>query len=289
MDINFYKEQLQAKEDMLARTTKFLLDTKQSLEKKNTELAQMYKNILDSVNVAERIQKSLLPNAGILKLFFRDAAYKVIQQIGVGGDTIFIKNTSEGIIFGLLDATGHGIPAAMLSISCTFLLRELTSSIEINNPKNLLSLLDYQLQNAFGNEHHSTAQAEGTIFSFSPKTNKLIYSSAKGKAFLSRKSGQVEELPHTRKSIGSSRNLEFENFEIDLRDIDKLLLYSDGLTDQFNNEVGKKFSRTKLKELFQNNLHKEVDEIMTVIEHELNHWKNATKQTDDISFMIIKF
>lgn len=289
MDINFYKEQLQAKEDMLARTTKFLLDARQSVEKKNTEMAQMYNRLLDSINVAQRIQKSLLPDVSILKLFFREAAYRVIQQIGVGGDTVFIKNTSGSIIFGILDATGHGIPAAMLSTSCTLLLRELTSSMEIENPKSLLNLLDYQLQNIFGKEYNSTAQAEGAIFSFSPKANKLVYSSAKGKALLSRKSGQIEELPYTRKSIGSGRDVEFENFEIDLKDIDKLLLYSDGLIDQYSSEFDKKFSRIKLKELFQNNLHKEVNEIMIIIEDEFNQWKNTTKQTDDVSFMIIKF
>jgi serine phosphatase RsbU (regulator of sigma subunit) len=289
MNIEFYKEQLQAKEDMLARTTQFLVDVQHTLEEKNAEIANTYKSILDSINVAERIQKSLLPNIDILKLFFKDASYRVIQQIGIGGDSVFIKNINEGIIFGLLDSTGHGIPAAMMSISCTLLLRELISTTEISNPKNLLHLLDYQLFNTFSNEQRSTAQAEGTIFSFSSKSGKLVYSSAKGKAFLSRKSGQIEELAYTRKSIGDNRKVEFQNFEIDLKDADKLFLYSDGLIDQFGGDFGKKFSRIQLKNLFQNNLDKEVSQIMVVIETALDDWKNTTKQTDDISFMIIKF
>lgn len=289
MDISFYKEQLQAKEDMLARTTKFLVEVQKSLEKKNIELSVINKNILDSINVAERIQKSLLPDIEILKLFFKDATYKVIQQIGVGGDSIFIKKFNGNIIFGLLDSTGHGIPAAMLSISCTLLLRELTASSTLDNPKELLELLDHQLYNIFNNHTFAIAQAEGLICSFSPLSNKLIYSSAKGKALLAYKTGKIEELAYTRKAIGSKREMPFENFEIDLENIDKLLVYSDGLIDQFGGEDGRRFSRVRLMDVFQRNINKEVSEITAVIENELNKWKNTYKQTDDISFLIIKF
>jgi serine phosphatase RsbU (regulator of sigma subunit) len=142
MDINFYKEQLQAKEDMLARTTHFLVDIQNTLKEKNIELDNVYQGIMDSIVVAERIQKSLLPNVDILKSYFKDACFKVMQQTGIGGDGIFIKNNSDGVMFGLLDSTGHGIPAAMLNVSCILLLKELMASTEMNNPKSLLSLLD---------------------------------------------------------------------------------------------------------------------------------------------------
>jgi phosphoserine phosphatase RsbU/P len=289
MDIAFYKEQLAAKEDMLARTTQFFIEAQQALEQKNKEISTINKNILDSINVAERIQKALLPDIEMLKMFFADAAYRVIQQIGIGGDSIFIKQTKEGIVFGLLDTTGHGIPASMLNISCTLLLRELTVSNPIDSPKNLLQLLDYQMNDIFDNVTFSAAQAEGIIFSFLPKEQKLIFSSAKGKALVAYASGKVEELPTTRKAIGSKRILAFEDFELPLANVTKLLVYSDGLIDQFGGNDSKRFSRIKLKEIFEANIDKEVTEITNIVEQEFLAWKNTSKQTDDVSFFIIKF
>jgi serine phosphatase RsbU (regulator of sigma subunit) len=289
MDIRFYKEQLQAKEDMLARTTKFFIDAQTALEIKNKEIANINKSILDSINVAKRIQGSLLADTDLLKTAFKDAAYRVIQQIGIGGDNVFIKKNSEGIVFGLLDTTGHGIPAAMLNISCTLLLRELTISNSIDSPKNLLHLLDYHLNDIFDNATFSAAQAEGCIFSYLPDRKKLTYSAAKGKAMLLNKAGIVEELPYTRKAIGSRRNLPFEDFELYLEDIDKILVYSDGLIDQFGGEENKRFSRTRLKDVFQAHSQHTATEIVTIIEQEFLNWKSTTKQTDDVSFFIIEF
>jgi serine phosphatase RsbU (regulator of sigma subunit) len=84
-------------------------------------------------------------------VFFKNASYKIYQQLGIGRDSAFIKNNSRGIVFGLFDSTGHGIPAALLSISGSLLLKELMTSMEISNPKILLNLLDYRLYNKFDN------------------------------------------------------------------------------------------------------------------------------------------
>jgi serine phosphatase RsbU (regulator of sigma subunit) len=289
MDINFYKEQLQAKEDMLARTTQFLVEVQESLKAKNVELSFAYRNIMDSISVAERIQKSLLPNIDVLKAYFKDACFKVIQQTGIGGDSVFIKNNNDGVIFGLLDSTGHGIPAAMLNISCTLLLKELMSSLETNNPKSLFSLLDVQLNKLFERDEYTFAQADGILFGYRSSLGYLSYCSAKGKALLARKSGEVEALPYSRKSIGDAREVEFQTFDIDLSNATKLLLYSDGLTDQFGGGMDRKFSSAQVKELFKNNLDKSATELANLIEIAHINWKKDTRQTDDVSFMIIEF
>ena len=199
LDLNFYKEQLAAKEEMLAMTTKFLVDMQHSLEERNKELTEAYQGIFDSVQFAGLIQKSLLPDVNVLKIFFKDAVFRVIQQISIGGDTVFIKNTNKGIMFGLLDATGHGIPGAMLSIAGSLMLNELTSSMEIDNPKILTRLFNYQLHNTFNKDGYSIGHMEGTICYFSPMSNKLIYCSAKGKGFYIPASGDIQPLSNTKK------------------------------------------------------------------------------------------
>ncbi len=289
METSYFKEQLQAKEDMLAQTTRFLVQIQKDLEKNNDELSLANKEIFESISFASLIQNSLLPDADILKIFFKDASYKVMQQIGIGGDTIFIKNTNKGVVFGLLDSTGHGVPAALLSISGTLLLKELMTSMEIDNPKTLLNLLNHQLHKTFNNSRSSIAHKEGIIFSYSSTRNNLTYSSAKGKALLLRQTGEIEELTNTKKSIGDEANTEFELFEIRVEAGDKLIIYSDGLTDQFGGEKNKKFSRERLKTLLTKMSTKNASSLVKIIEGEFASWKKENKQTDDVSFMIIEF
>ncbi len=289
MDTSYLKEQLQAKEDMLAQTTRFLVQMQKDLELKNNELSLANKDILDSIGFASLIQNALLPDVDVLKIFFKDASYKVKQQIGIGGDTIFIKNTNKGVVFGLLDSTGHGIPAALLSISGTLLLKELMTSMEIDNPQTLLNLLNFQLHKTFDNSKSSIAHKEGIIFSFSSVQQKLTYSSAKGKALLLRPTGEIEELGHSKKSIGDEANAEFELFEIHTKPGDKLIMYTDGLTDQFGGERNKKFSRERLKEVLRKSSTKSAGTVVKAIEEEFTAWKSENNQTDDVSFMVIEF
>ncbi len=289
MEASYFKEQLQAKEDMLAQTTRFLVEVQVDLENKNNELCRTNKEVFESINFASLIQKSLLPDSDILKIFFKDAAYRVIQQIGIGGDTVFVKNTNKGLVFGLLDSTGHGIPAALLSISGMLLLKELMTSMEIDNPQTLLNLLNQQLHKTFNNSERSIAHKEGIIFSFSSAQNSLTYSSAKGKAILFRSNGEVQELANTKKSIGDDINTEFELFEVTVASGDKLVIYSDGLTDQFGGEKNKKFTRERLKNILTKTATESATSLVKLIEQEFTLWKNTNKQTDDVSFMVIEF
>ena len=289
MDVNFYKEQLEAKEDMLAMTTKFLVDVQQSLQERNKELTETHQEIFDSIKFAGLIQKSLLPDINVLKIFFKDATFKVIQQISIGGDTVFIKNTKKGIMFGLLDATGHGIPGAMLSIAGSLMLNELTSTMEIDSPKILAKLFNYQLYNTFNRDGYSIGHMEGTICYFSSMSNKLIYCSAKGKGFHIPVIGNIQPLSNLKNAIGDHSSEEFEDFEIDINTGDKMLLYSDGLVDQFGGELNKKFSRERLRQLLDKNRNKTVKEMAVIIENEHNMWKDLNIQTDDVSFKLIEF
>ena len=288
MEEKFYIEQLRAKEAMLASTTNYLLHTQHLVEEKNKEISDINSEIFKSINFAKIIQKSLLPNKDVLKVYVKDVTYRVIQQIGIGGDSIFIKNSNQGIAFGLLDATGHGIPAAMLSISGTLILNELTSSMDIDNPGVLIKLLNYRLNSTF-NSGLSLAHLEGTICFYSPKNNTLNYSSAKGKIFHISIKGVVIELPCTKRSIGENILSDFDSFSIDFKVGDKLFLCSDGLTDQFGGSNDKKFSKARLKTILSEYYNKSVNDLDKIIYDEHIKWRKNSLQTDDLSFMIIQF
>lgn len=289
LDVSYYKEQLEAKEDMLARTTAFLVSIQTKLEYKNQELLDIQHDIFNSVNFAKIIQTSLQPDVNILKVFFKDASYKMLQQIGIGGDTIFIKNTNTGVFFGLMDATGHGIPAAMLSISGLLILNELSHTMALDNPKTLLELLNYRLYNSFNRKKHSVAHFEGSIFHYSHITRKLSYCAANGKILVITKEGVVKNIAISKVSIGENQHVSLENFELHVESGDKLILFSDGLVDQFGGPDDRKFMINRMRKLLEQHYQKNVTDLTEVIYQEHLQWKGDNKQTDDISFKIIEF
>ncbi|PBQ30982.1 hypothetical protein CNR22_04090 [Sphingobacteriaceae bacterium] len=289
LNVSYYKEQLDAKEDMLARTTNFLAGIQQELELKNEALSETQRDIFGSVSFAKIIQTSLQPDASLLKVFFKDALYTIKQQIGIGGDTIFIKSTNAGVFFGLLDATGHGIPAAMLSISGSLILNELSFSLAVDNPKTLLELLNYRLFNTFNSNRQSVAHFEGTLFHYSYQSNKIAYCSANGKALQISTLGEVKPLLISKSSIGENQKVQLENFDLKFDVGDKLLLFSDGLVDQFGGQYDRKYMSSRLKKLLELNYKKSASELSEIICHEHDAWKGTNKQTDDLSFKIIEF
>ncbi|MBK6524439.1 MAG: hypothetical protein IPG07_02180 [Crocinitomicaceae bacterium] len=58
VDIQYYKEQLASKEDMLVRTASYLLEAQTKLELKNKELSEIHEEIFDSIRFARLIQTS---------------------------------------------------------------------------------------------------------------------------------------------------------------------------------------------------------------------------------------
>jgi serine phosphatase RsbU (regulator of sigma subunit) len=288
MDIQYYKEQLAAKEDMLVRTSSYLLEAQVNLEQKNKELSELYEEIFDSIRFARLIQTSFLPNEDVLKVFLKDASYLVKQQIGIGGDLVFSKNTGHGLVFGLLDSTGHGIPASMLSIAGSLIIQEITSTMQIDSPATLAKLLNYQLYSTFNKTELSLAQMEGSIFYYCSRTGKLKYSSAKGKSIYIPLTGDIIELPTSKDPVGQSPGNSFDENEIPFITGDKLLIYSDGLVDQFGGPLDKKYTRKRLLELMNSNRHCDVHELKEIIELEHTDWKGERSQTDDLSFLIIE-
>lgn len=273
---------------MLARTTQYLLETQNNLIKKSDLIAGVNRSLFESIGFANLIQTALLPDISVLKTKMQDGAYRVINQIGIGGDSVFIKENEDHLTFGLLDATGHGIPAAMLSISGLLILAELLVTSMQKSPGDIITELHGRLHATF-NRHRSIAHLEGTLCKYFPHENRLHYCCAKGKGIQIKSNGELIDLNCCKYSIGEDTQAKYEIHTLDCSPGDQLLLYSDGLTDQFGGERDKKFSRRRLKDLLVANSKHSASELSEIIYSAHKEWKGDQEQTDDISFMIISF
>ena len=288
LNTDYYREQLEAKEDMLARTTKYLLDAKNELSRQNELLTDVTQSLFESIDFANLIQTALLPDPSVLHLRLQDCAYRVINKIGIGGDSVFIKESGDNITFGLFDATGHGIPASMLSISGLLMLNELLARPIPKSPQDLLKELNIRLHATF-NLKRSIAHLEGTIFTYNPVKRKLEYSCAKGKGVHISAAGGLTDLQSCRYAVGEDTAASYQAESFNCSPGDKLFLYSDGLTDQFGGERNKKFSKRRLKEMLQDNSMHSATQLSEIVYNAHLEWKGSFGQTDDVSFLVISF
>lgn len=286
-NVDYYREQLQAKEYMLEMTTRFLQEARADLETKHRSLEETTHELMESIDFARLIQTSLLPPTELLKVYFKDAAFNVKQKVGIGGDFLFTKNTGKGIVFGLLDCTGHGIPAAMLSVSAQLMLNEFASTMDIDAPDELLRLMNRQLLRTFSAQNHF-AQLEGTLCFYPHTGEKMLFSSARGKALLLNADGTITHLPRSRQPIGENPDTVFESITHHCCKGDRLILYSDGLTDQFGGPAQRKFSQQRLNAVLQQNNNATAVDLACILDREISSWKGTETQTDDISYLIIE-
>jgi serine phosphatase RsbU (regulator of sigma subunit) len=92
-------------------------------------------------------------------------------------------------------------------------------------------------------------------------------------------------------SIGGMRsgNKHFEEINIKYNEDDVLYMYTDGYTDQFGGNKGKKYSSKRLKEFFLAMHQDTASNQKSKLDIEFNGWMSTQEQVDDILVMGIRF
>ena len=81
----------------------------------------------------------------------------------------------------------------------------------------------------------------------------------------------------------------FSEKKMSYEEDDILYFYSDGYTDQFGGEKGKKFSSKRLKELLLSLHLLPVNDQKTKLESAIDNWRGNLEQVDDIQLIGIRF
>jgi sigma-B regulation protein RsbU (phosphoserine phosphatase) len=97
----------------------------------------------------------------------------------------------------------------------------------------------------------------------------------------------ISELPSTGSVVGINSSLQWEQKQIQIEKGDVIVLYTDGITEGFNEEE-QEFGDERLKAILNANAHKSPAEILTEIQASLNTFVGSAPQSDDRTIVIIK-
>ena len=273
------------KKEIIARLA--LAVTIDKLEVQKELIEYKNKEITDSINYAQRIQRAILPNLDDVSTAFPQSFVLYKPKDIVSGDFYFYTQKHTMHFIAAVDCTGHGVPGAFMSMIGAEKLDEAVD--QSADPSTILKLLNTGIKTSLKqSEVNDDSTRDGMDLAFcSVDINKRLvnYAGANRPIWIIRKgSEEVEEIKATKKAIGGFTDFaqEFESSSIQLAEGDTFYLCTDGYADTFNGETGKKMNTKRFKEILVEIQPLSMDEQDRHLASFLEKWKGEEEQVDDI-------
>ncbi len=302
--LQFQNEEIRKRKEEILLQNKDLqqqkneISTQQALiSEQNVELHERNYKFSQSISAALQIQQAILPSRNRAKRLFADHFIIYKPKDIVSGDFYWFNETPDKrLVLAVLDCTGHGVPAAFMTMIVNGLLDRFILFLKFESPAELLENLNKAIQRLLRQEEtgddngvdaavvmiENCQKSEGEI-----ESKKLTFAGAKNDVWIfDNNLQQFMVLTGDRRGIGGLQSKKFDAFHNQIVEIPKnswLYLSSDGFIDQ-NDTQRIRFGKKKLQKLLET-LAREKDEgteqQWSILEAYNQHAKN-TVQRDDI-------
>ena len=262
---------------------------KNIIEQKNTE-------ILDSIEYAKRIQRTLLASDSFLNKQLNEHFILYKPKDIVSGDfywaaEIVDETGNKNFMLCTADCTGHGVPGAFMSLLCISFLNEITRDSRIIKPNEVFTKLKREIVLSLNPDEAVQTQdgMDAVLCRFDFKNMKLQMACANNPVLIVRNQEVIEIRPD-KNPIGKNERTgyDFTLHNVDLQKGDMVYTFTDGYADQFGGESGKKFKYKQFKQMIFENRFLSMTEQKNKLEQAIDKWKGNLEQLDDILVIGIK-
>ena len=209
------------------------------VNQKNAELLRYLDIIHSDLNTAKSIQKNLLPK-NLDQDEELDISVRYLPLSEVGGDIYDVHRLrNDTIRIFLADATGHGVQAALMTMSIHS--EYLSIKDYILPPGRILTILNTRY---FRRYSHLNSFFSCFVLDIDLKEGVISYSSAGHPDQILFHSDRQIRLKSTGKIIGVLENVEYETREEEFDPADRVCLFSDGVHEMINSD-SKEFGEDK--------------------------------------------
>lgn len=236
------------------------------------------------LEIATQVQQNLLPASGP-PVPGLDYAGLCRPARGVGGDYFdFLQLEGGRLGLALGDISGKGVGAAILMASLQAMLRS-QAPLRGDCVDELASAMNRLM----------SASTDGSKFStffygvYDPATGDLTYVNAgHNPPFVLRAAGGgAERLAATGMLLGLFPEAAFKKATVSLGPGDLLAIYSDGVSEAFN-EAGEEFGEERLLDLLNQNLGKDARPVCDSVVEAVSRFAGAALQSDDVTLVVAK-
>lgn len=264
------------------------------LRRAKVELENALGELQKDLDLASRIQQSLLPRKSP-DLAGLEAAWKFIPCTHLAGDflNVFALDDRHAAMY-VLDVSGHGASAALLSVtlsrwlssvpqeSCLYRPDETAASgFGIARPAEVAAYLNERFRAAPGIAQYFTI-VYGVL---DVEKRQLTYTAAghPGPIHITA-SGSAKMYDSTGLPIGMLSGREYQEQTVDLQAGDRLLLFTDGITEALD-ERENEFGKVRLLEALEQTRDAPLAVTLERVVERVREWQGGEASLDDLSLL----
>ena len=262
----------------------------------NRQLEDQNRSIKQSIRYAKRIQDSILPNEKELNAIFPKSFVVYQPKDIVSGDFYWMSKRENHVFLVVADCTGHGVPAAFMSIIGSDQLNIAINRKKLVEPVAIINEISNGFRRVLKRPMDEIEIQDGmdlAICSINLKTNRLQFAGAFNDLYLIRDEKLVK-YRGTRISVGADerafrKEQEYQQHAFKLRKNDIIYLFSDGYADQFGGAEGRKLGYEKFREILMMIHTYPMADQKRLLEETMIEWRSGEEQIDDVCVLGVKF
>ena len=293
-----YAEEFEAKRDLLENKTKNLTSISNELRRQKSDLQQVNKSIINSIQYARHIQAAILPSPEDIKKSLPDSFIFFKPRDIVSGDFYWFKEVGDKVVVAAIDCTGHGVPGAFLAVLGDSILSRIIHYHRILHADEILNEIHLSIQRTLRqNETRNYDGMDMALCVIDKKQKKLEFAGAHNPLIFV-KNGELQQIKGDKVAVGGAQwdwengPRVFKKQEIDFSDGEDLYIYmfSDGYQDQFGGKNLKKFQRKRFRQLLLDIHPLPMETQKKQLEDTLVNWidEGNQEQVDDILVIGVK-
>lgn len=262
------------------------------LKIQNNEIKVQRHKVISSINYARRIQSSILPSHDDLMKFLPESFILFKPKDIVSGDFYWYREINGKLFVAAIDCTGHGVPGAFMSLIANSQLNKVIYENTSEDPAFILRKLHSEIIHILNQEREVQNAQDGMDISLCviDKAQRTIEFAGANMGIYMFKNNELVEFKPSPISLGGliyERQFEinqspFQTETISYLPGDYLFMYSDGFCDQLGGAEGKKFNKSKFKQLLSKIKENPISDALQICDDHLIDWRGSIPQTDDV-------
>lgn len=258
------------------------------LRKEKTRTESINREILSSIEYAERIQAAVLPDCAQLDRLFPQHGLLFRPRDIVSGDFYWLHETTDARFAAVVDCTGHGVPGAFMSLIGSTMLTDIVRAGHTHDPARILEQLHRALRRSLRQDAVDRQGESMDIALVVIEENQILFAGARRPLYVLSSSGatyHLSEYKGDRKSVGGrqrDRQRRFTTHTIPREADMRLFLTSDGFADQAN-AARRPLDTSRLKQWLEAHADEPVDRHVGILAKAFDQWREGTPQRDDVT------
>ena len=247
------------------------------------------RKVQDSINYAQRIQSSILPEIGRIRKAFPNSFVYYKPRDVISGDFPWMFETGDSWYIAAVDCTGHGVPGALLSFVGLFLMNNITGLNPQISAGELCEELHQEVRRTLKQDREKPETRDGmdmALCRFIKKKRVMEFAGAH-RPLLVLSEGEITIYRGDRKAIGGLKHPHkpeqpFTTTVIPYNPGDKFFFFTDGLTDQMGGPENLKYGSARVRQMILENAGYTMHQYNDLFRSDFTAWMEKERQLDDL-------